>query len=114
MRTWLAHIWKPFSRATRDAECTSAGGERMTLVRVHCWSAISATLPMTAAQGQCSSETGGQRWHRHAYGSRLSKNGGIRAEAFGDGAVLTCLGNDFGYADVFRARSSGTAARAIC
>ena len=30
-----------------------------------------------------------------------SKNGGVRALAFNDGAVLTCLGNDFGYEYIF-------------
>lgn len=30
-----------------------------------------------------------------------SKNGGIRSLAFNDGAVLTCLSNDYGYAHVF-------------
>jgi D-sedoheptulose 7-phosphate isomerase len=30
-----------------------------------------------------------------------SKNGGLRATAFNDGAVLTCLGNDLGYENVF-------------
>jgi D-sedoheptulose 7-phosphate isomerase len=30
-----------------------------------------------------------------------SKNGGMRALAFNDGAFLTCLGNDFGYESVF-------------
>ncbi len=29
------------------------------------------------------------------------KNGGLRAMAFNDGALLTCLGNDFGYSHVF-------------
>ena len=30
-----------------------------------------------------------------------SKNGGLRASAFNDGATLTCLGNDLGYENVF-------------
>ena len=30
-----------------------------------------------------------------------TKNGGLRALAFNDGAALTCLGNDLGYAQVF-------------
>ncbi|WP_051340663.1 SIS domain-containing protein [Azospirillum halopraeferens] len=30
-----------------------------------------------------------------------SKNGGIRSMAFNDGAMLTCLGNDYGYEHVF-------------
>ena len=29
------------------------------------------------------------------------KNGGIRAMAFNDGSLLTCIGNDFGYREVF-------------
>ncbi len=31
----------------------------------------------------------------------FSKNGGMRAMAFNDGAALTCLGNDLGYENVF-------------
>jgi D-sedoheptulose 7-phosphate isomerase len=31
----------------------------------------------------------------------FSKNGGLRALAFNDPAALTCLGNDFGYENVF-------------
>jgi D-sedoheptulose 7-phosphate isomerase len=31
----------------------------------------------------------------------MSKNCGIRASAFNDGAVLTCLSNDYGYEHVF-------------
>lgn len=34
-------------------------------------------------------------------GIDFSKNGGIRALAFNDPMYLTCLGNDFGYEDVF-------------
>ena len=30
-----------------------------------------------------------------------SKNGGMRASAFNDGSVLTCIGNDYGYEHVF-------------
>lgn len=31
----------------------------------------------------------------------FNKNGGLRAAAFNDAAMLTCLGNDFGYEHVF-------------
>lgn len=33
--------------------------------------------------------------------SDYTKNGGVRAMAFNDPALLTCMGNDFGYAHVF-------------
>lgn len=58
--------------------------------------------------------------HAHAQGNKLmfignggsaaiashmatdfTKNGNLRSVAFNDGAMLTCLGNDFGYDDVF-------------
>jgi len=32
----------------------------------------------------------------------ISKNGGMRATAFNDSSVLTCLGNDYGYEFVFQ------------
>lgn len=41
----------------------------------------------------------------------FSKNGGMPAICFNDGAALTCLGNDFGYEEVF-ARQMGFHARA--
>lgn len=31
----------------------------------------------------------------------FSKNGGLRSQSFNDAAALTCLGNDFGYENVF-------------
>lgn len=34
----------------------------------------------------------------------FSKNGGIRALSFNDGAALTCLGNDLGYERIFAAQ----------
>ena len=30
-----------------------------------------------------------------------TKNGGLRTQAFNDGSMLTCLGNDLGYENVF-------------
>ncbi len=40
----------------------------------------------------------------------FSKNGGMPAVCFNDGAALTCIGNDFGYEEVF-ARQLGFLAR---
>lgn len=40
-----------------------------------------------------------------------TKNGGIRTQAFNDGSMLTCLGNDFGYEHVFAKQISMFAAK---
>ena len=45
----------------------------------------------------------------------FSKNGGMPAMCFNDGAALTCLGNDFGYEEVFAQQTAAsTPARAMC
>lgn len=79
-------------------------------------SASGTTLEMAAAVNQAMATAS----RTHAEGNKLifvgnggsaaiashmatdySKNGGIRSLAFNDGAMLTCLGNDFGYDQVF-------------
>jgi len=101
MRDILGSYLETLFRATRDAECTGAGGERMTL---------GAGSIRACDLCHDSHNSGGKVMFIGNGGSMgiaahmavdFSKNGGIRAMAFGDSAVLTCLGNDFGYADVF-------------
>jgi len=41
----------------------------------------------------------------------ISKNGGMRATAFNDGSVLTCLSNDYGYEYVFQKQIEWHAAK---
>jgi D-sedoheptulose 7-phosphate isomerase len=101
MRDILGSYLETLFRATREAECTGAGGERMTL---------GAASVRVCNLCHDSHDSGGKVMFIGNGGSMgiaahmavdFSKNGGIRAMAFGDGAVLTCLGNDFGYAEVF-------------
>ena len=44
----------------------------------------------------------------------FSKNGGLRALAFNDPSVLTCLGNDLGYEHVFAKQLEWHARAATC
>lgn len=75
-----------------------------------------SVLRASSALGRCRSifaqahKKGGRVWIVGNGGSAaiashiavdLTKNGGIRALAFNDAPTLTCLGNDFGYGDVF-------------
>src|SRR5258708_11065594 len=101
MRDMVGSYLETLSRATRDAECTSAGGERMTL---------SAGSLLVSHLCHSAHDSGGKVMFIGNGGSMgiathmavdFSKNGGMRATAFGGGAVLTCLGNDLGYENVF-------------
>ena len=44
---------------------------------------------------------GGSAGIASPYGHRFWKNGGIPAMAFNDGALLTCISNDYSYQQVF-------------
>src|SRR5229473_8060663 len=101
MRDILGSYLETLFKATRDAECTGAGGERMTL---------GAGSIRACDLCHDSHNSGGKVMFIGNGGSMgiathmavdFSKNGGMRATAFGDGAVLTCLGNDLGYENVF-------------
>ncbi len=78
MRDMVGSYLETLSRATRDAECTSAGGERMTL----------------------------------SAGSLLVSH--LCHSAHDSGGKVMFIGNGGSMPTCFRARSSGTAARAIC
>ena len=101
MRDRLSSYFDTLYRATREAECTAGGGKSITLD--------------AAAVEVCelchSAHNGGNKIMFIGNGGSMgiathmaidfSKAGGMRAMAFGDGAMLTCLGNDIGYENVF-------------
>jgi D-sedoheptulose 7-phosphate isomerase len=100
MRERLGPYFETLFKATREAECT-AFGENTT---------IDAAFEEVCKLCHGAHESGNKVMFIGNGGSMgiathmavdFSKNGGMRAMAFGDGAVLTCLGNDLGYENVF-------------
>jgi len=87
--------------ATREAECTGAGGDPMTLGAATVW--VCNLCHETHGSGGkiMFIGNGGSMGIAAHMAVDFSKNGGLRSMALGDSAVLTCLGNDFGYHDVF-------------
>jgi len=88
-------------RVIRDAECTDFQRAEISM---------DAAFEHVRAQAHAAHERGNKLMFIGNGGSAgitshlatdFSKNGGLRATAFNDGAVLTCLGNDFGYEHVF-------------
>ncbi len=101
MRDKLGRYFDTLFKATREAECTATGGESITL---------DAALLQVCALCHGAHDHGSKVMFIGNGGSMgiaahmavdFSKAGGMRATAFGDGAALTCLGNDFGYEEVF-------------
>jgi len=88
-------------RVMRDAECSDFRRAEMP---------IGAAFEAVRAQAHAAHErgnklifigNGGSAGITSHLATDFSKNGGLRAMAFNDGATLTCIGNDFGYEHVF-------------
>jgi len=84
-----------------DAEVTDGAGRAMTLEE-----AVAAAIAAMRAAGERRNKlmlvgNGGSAGIASHLAIDYSKNGGIPAMAFNDGAALTCLGNDLGYENVF-------------
>jgi D-sedoheptulose 7-phosphate isomerase len=96
-----AHYMSVFTDGLRTASATDAGGAAIAL--------DTAVRSIGARMRAC--HDGGRRIMLVGNGGSagicshlatdFSKNGGMRATAFNDGSVLTCLGNDYGYEHVF-------------
>lgn len=90
-----------FCDILNSAEATGAAGEAMAL--------DDAVKEMGRRMRACHDEghrilligNGGSAGIASHMATDISKNGGMRASAFNDGATLTCLGNDYGYEHVF-------------
>jgi D-sedoheptulose 7-phosphate isomerase len=101
MREKLGSYFDTLFKATREAECTDGGGGRLSMdaasdrVGELCHTAHNAGGKVMFIGN------GGSMGIATHMAIDFSKNGGMRATAFGDGAVLTCLGNDFNFDEVF-------------
>jgi D-sedoheptulose 7-phosphate isomerase len=101
MREKLGPYLDTLFRASREAECSAGSGENLTLD-----SALEEVCDICHGAHENGNKVmfignGGSMGIATHMAVDFSKNGGLRATAFGDGAMLTCLGNDLGYENVF-------------
>jgi D-sedoheptulose 7-phosphate isomerase len=101
MRERIGPYFDALFKATLEAECTASSGERL---------ALDAAFDRVCGICHGAHNSGNKIMFIGNGGSMgiathmavdFSKNGGMRSTAFGDGAMLTCLGNDLGYENVF-------------
>lgn len=100
MQTRLGPYFETLHRVMVEAECTR-GLEPISLDVA--FEAMVAMCHQAHDQGNklMFIGNGGSMGIATHMATDFSKNGKMRATALGDGAVLTCLGNDLGYENVF-------------
>lgn len=85
----------------RQCAATSADGQHVELVQGINWVIEHARRTHAEGNKLMFIGNGGSASIASHMATDYSKNGGLRAQSFNDGAMLTCLGNDLGYENVF-------------
>lgn len=100
MENRIGVYFDTLDKVTRGAECTE-NGEPVTLERAFVYFRDAAHDAHDAGNKLMFIGNGGSAGITSHMAVDFSKNGSLRATAFNDGSMLTCLGNDLGYENVF-------------
>ncbi len=101
MQDRIGPYFETLHRVIRDAECTDAAGAALSMAAAFARVRDQAHAAQRRGNKLMFIGNGGSAGITSHLATDFSKNGGLRATAFNDGAVLTCLGNDLGYENVF-------------
>jgi D-sedoheptulose 7-phosphate isomerase len=85
----------------QDAEATDATGRRVTTDEVVRWAAATARSAHDSGHKLMFVGNGGSATTASHMATDYNKNGNLRTLALNDSSMLTCLGNDYSFADVF-------------
>jgi D-sedoheptulose 7-phosphate isomerase len=101
LKTAVDSYFEELAQAVEHVKCTGLEGQQLDRAE-----AYERTLELSLAAVERGNKlifigNGGSAAIASHMAIDFSKNGGMRAMCFNDGAALTCLGNDFGYEYVF-------------
>lgn len=85
----------------QDAEATDGAGQRLEVDDVVRWGAETARRVHTAGNKLMFVGNGGSATTASHMATDYNKNGNLRTLSLNDGSMLTCLANDYSFADVF-------------
>lgn len=88
-------------RLASAAQATDIQGNDIGLVRGVAWTVDAVRATHARGNKLMVIGNGGSAAIASHLATDYTKNGGIRTQAFNDGSMLTCLGNDLGYEHVF-------------
>jgi D-sedoheptulose 7-phosphate isomerase len=97
----IAAYFAELNRVCSSVRVSDAEGQPMSLQAGFDWVADSARRAHAAGNKMILIGNGGSATIASHQAIEFQKNGGVRALALNDGAALTALANDFGYANVF-------------
>ncbi len=101
MTGYIEAYFRDLHNALESVGCTDARGEKLTRDEAYVRTLEMAVTAAQAGSKQIFIGNGGSAAIASHMAIDFSKNGGLPAVCFNDGAALTCLGNDFGYEEVF-------------
>ena len=101
MSSRLASYFEHLRQALDGTLATDRQGDGLSVEAAIDWSIATARKTHAAGNKLLFIGNGGSAGIASHMANDFSKNGGLRATALNDGAVLTCLSNDFGYEYVF-------------
>ena len=97
----VGRYFRDLSHALSRVEATSAANEKLSIGEAFGWASRTARRVSTAGNKVMFAGNGGSAGICSHMTVDYGKNGNIRSLALNDGAVLTCLGNDPGFEQVF-------------
>jgi D-sedoheptulose 7-phosphate isomerase len=101
LQYYIDSYFDTLNRVIREAECTDATGVPLTIDTAFQHFRNYAHAAHDGGNKLMFIGNGGSAGITSHLAIDFSKNGGLRATAFNDGPALTCIGNDFGYENVF-------------
>ena len=101
MTGFIESFFKDLQSALESVGCTDARGEMLTRDEAYARVLEMAVAAAHAGSKQIFIGNGGSAAIASHMAIDFSKNGGLPAVCFNDGAALTCLSNDYGYEEVF-------------
>jgi D-sedoheptulose 7-phosphate isomerase len=85
----------------QDAEATDGTGKRLPVDEVVRWAAAAARRAHDSGQKLMFVGNGGSATTASHMATDFNKNGNLRTLSLNDSSMLTCLANDYSFADVF-------------
>lgn len=93
--------FREMHRLAAAAQATDRRGERLGLDAAIAWAVDAIRATQARGNKLMVIGNGGSAAIASHLATDYTKNGGIPTQAFNDGSMLTCLGNDLGYENVF-------------
>lgn len=101
MQDRIGRYFGTLARLLADTEATDADAKSLPLANAFGWVRQSAHKAHDGGNKIMFIGNGGSAGIASHLSIDFSKNGGLRSQAYNDSSALTCLGNDFGYENVF-------------